>query len=73
MRELNPDPFPPTFYVDYLNQEATQKAIGAYQNYSESANTPYQAFTDTGDDNREEGIIATIRKLLKQGVYVTLV
>jgi carboxypeptidase D len=35
-RELYPDPFPYSFYVNYLNTPEVQKAIGAYQNFSES-------------------------------------
>jgi hypothetical protein len=72
MRELNPDPFPYAFYIDYLNTPEVQKAIGAYQNYTESSNTVYQAFTSTGDDNREYGTVEAIKKLLDQGVYVFL-
>jgi hypothetical protein len=49
-----------------------QAAIGAYQNYSESSEAVYQAFTATGDDNRECGTIEALKKLLDQGVYVFL-
>ena len=38
-REMLPDPFPPEFYVTYLNTAKVQQAIGAYVNYSESSNT----------------------------------
>lgn len=72
MRELYPDPFPPEFYVDYLNTPEVQQAIGAYQNFSESSNAVYQAFTATGDDNREAGTIAAVRLLLKRGVNVVM-
>lgn len=48
MRELMPDPFPYAFYVLYLNTPEVQKAIGAYQNYTESNNAVYYAFTATG-------------------------
>lgn len=57
MRELMPDPFPTEFYVDYLNNPEVQVAIGAYQNFSESNNAVYSAFTSTGDDGRESGTI----------------
>lgn len=76
MRELtssdSPDPFPYEFYVDYLNTPSVQFAIGAYQNFSESSEAVYEAFTATGDDNRESGTIEAVRKLLKQGVTVML-
>ena len=36
IRELQPDPFPPTFYVDYLNSAKVQQAIGAYTNVSQA-------------------------------------
>ncbi|TVY15452.1 Carboxypeptidase S1-like protein, partial [Lachnellula arida] len=72
IRELQPDPFPYAFYVDYLNTPEVQKAIGAYQNYSESSNTVGNAFSVTGDDNREIGTIEALKKLLDQGIYVLL-
>jgi len=72
MRELNTDPFPYSFYVDYLNTPKVQAAIGAYQNFSESSEAVYEAFTATGDDNRESGTIEAIRSLLSQGVTVML-
>ncbi|KAG9229722.1 Alpha/Beta hydrolase protein [Amylocarpus encephaloides] len=72
MRELTPDPFPYGFYTDYLNTPTVQAALGAFQNFSTSSNAVYQAFTYTGDDNREEGTIAAMRKLLRRGVNVVL-
>lgn len=70
VRELQPDPFPPTFYVDYLNTPAVQAAIGAYQNYSEYSQTVGNAFGSTGDDDREDGTIEAVRKLISQNVTV---
>lgn len=72
MRELEPDPFPYEFYVDYLNTPEVQYAIGAYQNSSESSNAVGTAFASTGDDNREDGTIEAIRKLLAQNITVML-
>ncbi|TVY48520.1 Carboxypeptidase S1-like protein [Lachnellula occidentalis] len=72
IRELQPDPFPYAFYVDYLNTPEVQKAIGAYQNYSESSNAVSGAFSATGDDNREAGTVEALKKLLDQGIYVLL-
>lgn len=60
------------YYVEYLNTPEVQSAIGAYQNFSESSNAVYYAFTATGDDNREAGTIEAIKKLLDQGITVML-
>ena len=72
MRELTPDPFPYSYYVEYLNTPEVQKAIGAFQNFSESSQTVSTAFGNTGDDDRESGTIEDCRKLLDAGVQVTL-
>jgi carboxypeptidase D len=72
VRELTPDPFPYGFYVTYLNSPKIQAAIGAYQNFSDSSNIVYQAFTAAGDDNREVRIIEALRKLIRQNVTVIL-
>lgn len=71
-RELEPDPFPPTFYVDYLNSPTLQAAIGAYVNFSESSSTVGNAFGSTGDDDRIDGTIAAVRSLVADGLTVTL-
>jgi hypothetical protein len=70
VRELQPDPFPYDFYVDYLNTPAVQQAIGAFVNFSESSNTVSNAFGTTGDDDRQDSTIEDVRKLVSQGVYV---
>lgn len=72
IRELSPDPFPYTFYVDYLNTAGFQKAIGAFQNFSESSSTVSDAFSNTGDDGRESGTIEDVRSLLDQGIQVVM-
>lgn len=72
MRELTPDPFPYSFYVDYLNSPKVQAAIGAYQNFSESSQTVGNSFSSTGDDDRESGTIQHVRNLLKAGVQVVM-
>lgn len=70
IREFYPDAFPYEYYVDYLNTPAVQQAIGAYVNFSESNNAVYEAFVSTGDDDREDGTIEAVRRLVAQGVYV---
>lgn len=77
IRELSPDPFPYTFFVDYLNLPKVQQAIGAYVNFSYSVTnlgtgTVANAFETTGDDARHYSIIPNIRTLLTQGVSVLL-
>lgn len=70
VRYLTPDPFPYSYYVEYLNQPEIQAAIGAYQNFSESSPTVSAAFAATGDDDREAGTIAANQQLLDAGVQV---
>ena len=72
VRELQPDPFPYLFYVQYLNTPEVQAAIGAYQNFSESSNTVGTAFGTTGDDGREVSTVEDMRKLLEQDVTVMM-
>jgi carboxypeptidase C (cathepsin A) len=75
IRELMPDPFPPTYFVEYLNRPHVQKALGAYQNFSYAvtnlgAGTVANAFAGTGDDARKFNIVSDLRKLLEKGVSV---
>ena len=72
VRELQPDPFPYTFYVSYLNTPAVQTAIGAYQNFSESSNTVGTAFGTTGDDGREDSTVEDMLKLIEQNITVMM-
>ncbi|KAL9093863.1 MAG: hypothetical protein Q9165_003786 [Trypethelium subeluteriae] len=71
IRELNPDPFPPNFFADYLNLPHVQQAIGAFVNYSESSVevSPSGTFGITGDDAREVNSIQDLQSLIKRGVY----
>lgn len=72
IRELNPDPFPYSFYVDYLNTAKVQQAIGAYTNFSTTSQILDKTFKSTGDDARESNTIEDIRYLLARGVTVNL-
>jgi carboxypeptidase C (cathepsin A) len=72
MRQLTPDPFPYSYYVEYLNTPEVQQAIGAFQNFSESSSTVSSAFGNTGDDDRESGTIEACQQLLAAGVQVML-
>ncbi|KAI7345865.1 putative carboxypeptidase 2 [Hortaea werneckii] len=70
IRELQPDPIPHDYFVEYLNSPKVQQAVGAYTNYSTSSSTVSSAFGATGDDDRRAGTITASRKLVEQGVYV---
>ncbi|OAP58347.1 hypothetical protein AYL99_07437 [Fonsecaea erecta] len=72
VRYIMPNPFPPTFYVDYLNTARVQAAIGAYVNYTESNAAVGNAFGSTGDDDREIGTVEALQRLLTQNVSVTM-
>ncbi len=72
VRELTPDPFPYSFYHDYLNSAAVQAAIGAFTNFSTSSAAVGEAFGNTGDDAREAGTIEALRYLLSRGIIVAL-
>ena len=72
VRYLTPNPFPQSYYIDYLNSETVQSAIGAFVNYSESNAAVGNAFGSTGDDDREIGTIAAMSALLSQNVSVTM-
>ena len=67
-----PDPFPPTYYVDYLNTPEVQEAIGAYVNYSESNAAVGAAFANTGDDDREIGTVAAVKRILDSNVTLIM-
>ena len=67
-----PDPFPPEFYVKYLNTEKVQKAIGAFVNFTESSSAVGEAFGKTGDDAREANTIEDMQKLIRDDVTVVM-
>jgi carboxypeptidase C (cathepsin A) len=71
---IAPDPFPPTFYYDYLNSPKLQAAIGASTNWSAVSGTVFVAFNSTGDESRDGRtlIIPALKTLSEQGVTVIL-
>ncbi|RDW88375.1 carboxypeptidase S1 [Coleophoma cylindrospora] len=72
VRELAPDPFPPTYYVDYLNKANVLQAIGATTNFTQASVQTFFAFNSTGDDSRTGAIINTaMQTILQEGVTVT--
>ncbi|KAK8139504.1 carboxypeptidase S1 [Apiospora sp. TS-2023a] len=72
IRQLAPDPFPYSFYKDYLNTPKVQKAIGAYVNYTKSNPLVTRAFRGTGDDARDVHVADDLRFLLGRNITVAL-
>ncbi|MCJ1457427.1 hypothetical protein MMC28_007795 [Mycoblastus sanguinarius] len=72
IRELEPDPFPPEFYVAYLNTGYVQSSIGAYVNFTEYSAAVGDAFNTTGDDGREDGTVEDMLELLESGITVMM-
>ncbi|KAI9852598.1 MAG: hypothetical protein M1838_000252 [Thelocarpon superellum] len=69
---LNPDPFPPSYFIGYLNNHWVQGALGVPVNYTESVNSVGNAFDQTGDYARG-GFLEDLSFLLDSGVKVALV
>ena len=70
--QMTPDSFPPSTYLEYLNTEAVQAAIGAVVNYTETNNAVSTAFLSTGDYDRGDQV-AQMSYLLSLGVRVALI
>lgn len=70
--QFNPDPFPPSKYLDYLNSADVQAAIGVSINYTETNSAVANAFIQTGDYERGDQI-SQMAYLLTLGVRVALV
>lgn len=66
------NPFPDSYYLEYLNQIEVQQAIGAPVNYSQDSLAVFQAFEQTGDYARD-GILEDLVTLLNSGVRVALI
>lgn len=66
------DPFPNSYYLDYLNSLDVQKSIGVPVNYTQSSTAVWHAFNDTGDWSRNSGIEDLV-SLLNSGVRVALI
>ena len=65
------DPFPPSTYMDYLNDASVQAAIGVPVNYTESTDTVSDVFQHTGDFARTDPI-RDLASLLSKGVRIAL-
>ncbi|CAG8956639.1 hypothetical protein HYFRA_00011950 [Hymenoscyphus fraxineus] len=68
---LLPDSFPSSTYLDYLNTPEFLAAIGSPVNYTETNYQVVDAFTSTGDYERES-LVPSLSALLRQGIRVGL-
>lgn len=66
---LLPDSFPPSTYLEYLNTASFLAAIGSPVNYTETNFQVVDAFTSTGDYERES-LVPSIAALLNAGIRV---
>lgn len=71
----NPDPFPPNYFLGFLNQHWVQGALGVPINFTESIDSVYQGFQSTGDYARADvrGYLDDIAYVLDSGIKVALV
>lgn len=67
-----PNSFPPSTYLEYLNDADVQAAIGVAVNYTETNTAVADAFVQTGDYERGNQI-SEIAYLLSLGVRVALI
>ncbi|KAJ9613638.1 hypothetical protein H2204_014793 [Knufia peltigerae] len=66
------DPFPDSFYLEYLNQLSLQQAINVPVNYTQDSLAVFSAFASTGDYARN-GIVQDLVNLLDSGVRIALI
>jgi carboxypeptidase C (cathepsin A) len=67
------DPFPPNYYIGYLNRPHVQAALGVPVNYSNpGGNAAYYSFQVTGDYPRG-GFLEDLAYVLNRGVKVAMV
>jgi len=72
---IDPDPFPPSYFLGFLSQHWVQAALGVPVNYTESVDSVYYAFSAVGDYPRRDirgGYLADLAYLLDSGVKVAL-
>ncbi|KAI9812725.1 MAG: hypothetical protein M1827_004481 [Pycnora praestabilis] len=72
---ISPDPFPPSYFIGFLNQHWVQGALGVPINYTESVNSVYFGFEATGDYPRADirgGYLQDLAYLLDNGIKVAM-
>ena len=73
---IDPDPFPPNYYLGYLSQAYVQAALGVPVNFTSEATSPYTAFANTGDFARstvDGGYLQDLAAILDSGIKVALI
>ena len=73
---INPDPFPPNYYLGYLSQAYVQAALGVPVNFTSESNAPYFAFEETGDFARSTvngGYLQDLAFILDSGIKLALI
>ena len=73
---IDPDPFPPNYYLGYLSQAYVQAALGVPINFTSEATSPYTAFTNTGDFARSTvngGYLQDLASILDSGIKLALI
>ncbi|KAJ2965353.1 hypothetical protein NQ176_g10660 [Zarea fungicola] len=63
------DPFPPSTFMDYLNQDSVLSTIGSPINYTMNSNTVFSVFSATGDLYRSQ-TIPRLAALLNKGIRI---
>ncbi|KAF2232887.1 putative carboxypeptidase S1 [Viridothelium virens] len=70
---IDPNPFPPSFYIGFLNRPHVQAALGVPVNYSSSGADPVHfGFYSTGDGARG-GLLEDLAYILDSGIKVAMV
>ncbi|KAL9094006.1 MAG: hypothetical protein Q9165_003676 [Trypethelium subeluteriae] len=70
---IDPDSFPPSYYIGYLNRPHVQAALGVPVNYSNSdIDAVFSAFQSTGDRARG-GLLEDLAYILDSGIKVAMV
>ncbi|KAL1982279.1 hypothetical protein VTN96DRAFT_1588 [Rasamsonia emersonii] len=69
------DPFPPSYFLGFLNRHWVQGALGVPINFTEEIPSVYSAFGLTGDIARPDllGYLDDLAYILESGIKVTLV
>ena len=73
---IDPDPFPPNYYLGYLSQSYVQAALGVAVNFTVESNSAYTAFSKTGDFARSTlkgGYLKDLAYILDSGIKVALI
>ncbi|KAH0544536.1 hypothetical protein FGG08_001308 [Glutinoglossum americanum] len=69
---VNPESFPPSTFLEYLNTGELLQAIGARINFTQSSGPVFDAFSATGDYERGPQL-SDLTALLTSGVRVALI